>query len=113
MIKTTRRGALKLGLASLAIPFTAGTAKAASHAVHVVQIRNMAFQPSTLQMQAGDRVTFVNMDAAPHTATADNGSFDTGRLGRGDEATLQIVSAGTYSFFCAVHPTMRGQIIAS
>lgn len=108
-----RRQFLKFGLGVAALPVAVKMASAAGHAVHTVEIKNGRFSPATLEMQAGDRVTFINMDRAPHTATADNGAFDTGRLGQGDEATIQITAAGNHSYFCAVHPRMKGRIVAS
>jgi len=77
---------------------------------HIVRIAGHAFSPANLTIAAGDSVTFVNEDGAPHTATANNGSFDTGRLGRGDSATLTFNSAGTFDYFCAVHPSMTAQL---
>lgn len=107
----TRRQVLRLAAAASTLPLLATTARAASHAAsHDVQIANFAFSPANLTISAGDSVTFTNADSAPHTATADNGSFDTGRLSGGQSATLTFSAAGTYSYFCAVHPNMKGVI---
>jgi len=113
MTKTNRRAFLKAGFGALALPMAARTANAASHAVHVVEIKRNKFTPATLEMQAGDSVQFVNLDGAPHTATADNGSFDTGRLRRNEDATVKITDAGEHTYFCEVHPSMKGVIVAS
>lgn len=113
MTNANRRQFLKLGLGVAALPLAASMAGAGGHAVHVVEIRGHKFSPATLRMKAGDRVQFVNLDGAPHTATADNGSFDTPRLAKGEDATIRVASAGEHSYFCAVHPSMKGKIIAS
>ncbi len=110
MSHPTRREVLGLGAALAVAPLAA---RAASHAVHEIVIENFAFTPAELTMQAGDRVRFVNADGAPHTATAGNGSFDTGRLNRGQAAELRISEPGTYDYFCAIHPRMKGSIIAT
>ena len=94
---------------ALAAAILAGPAIAADHQV---SIRGMAFQPATLEVAAGDTVTFTNTGSAPHTATARNGAFDTGRLGTGQSATIRIGSAGTLDYFCTIHPRMTGQITA-
>lgn len=112
MKNANRRQFLKLGLGIAAVPLAAKMASAGGHAVHVVEIKGHKFSPSTLEMQAGDKVQFINMDGAPHTATADNGGFDTGILKKGQDATVQIKKAGAYSYFCAVHPSMKGKVIA-
>ena len=114
MTTTNRRQFLKLSLGAAAtLPVLAQAAKAGGHATLQVEITNFAFQPNVLEMQAGDKVKFVNLDSAPHTATADDGSFDTGTLNNGDEVTIVIEKPGTYSFFCKFHPGMRGEIKAS
>lgn len=114
MKTTNRRQFLKLGLGVAAtLPVLASTAKAGGHKTHQVEISGHAFKPATLEMEAGDKVMFVNLDGAPHTASAENGAFDTGRLNRGEDATITVAKAGTHSFFCKFHPGMRGQIIAS
>ncbi|MEM7719835.1 MAG: cupredoxin domain-containing protein [Pseudomonadota bacterium] len=114
MTVQNRRQFLKVALgAATALPALAATAKAGGHATHQIEITEFAFQPKALKMEAGDKVRFVNLDNAPHTATADNGAFDTGRLNRGAEETVVIEKPGTYTFFCEFHPGMRGEIVAS
>lgn len=77
---------------------------------HVVTIANFKFQPANLTIAAGDSVTFVNKDGAPHTATQNDGVFDTGRLAKNAKSKLTFASAGAFSYFCQVHPGMKGKI---
>lgn len=77
-----------------------------------VQIKGMAFSPNSLSVSAGDTIKFVNRDGAPHTATADDGSFDTGRLSKGQSKTIKISKAGSFGYFCGVHPSMKGKVTA-
>ena len=79
---------------------------------HAVEIRNMSFSVPALEVAVGDTVTFTNSDAAPHTATARDGSFDTGRLTKGQSATVTITGAGTFDYFCTFHPMMKATIVA-
>jgi plastocyanin len=104
----------------IAVPGALGAATLAQSALadghattHTVSIKGFAFEPANLSINAGDTVVFVNEDNAPHTATADNSSFDTGRLSRGASASLTFQNAGTFSYFCAVHPNMKGSITVS
>lgn len=106
MTKITRRNLLALAAAS-PVALAATTARAATHAV---SIEGFAFNPANLTIAAGDIVTFTNNDGAPHTATADNGGFDTGRLNRGDASSIQFDAAGTYSYYCAIHRRMTATI---
>lgn len=113
MTTRNRRQFLQLGLGALALPLIAKAAHAAGHATHVIEIKGHKFSPATLKMQAGDKVQFVNLDGAPHTGTDRGGAFDTGRLNKGNEGTVEITAAGEYSYFCKFHPSMKGKIIAT
>ncbi|MBO6902191.1 MAG: cupredoxin family copper-binding protein [Rhizobiaceae bacterium] len=90
------------------LAFAASSAIAADHAV---EIKGMKFTPASLSVAAGDSITFTNMDAAPHTATAEGGGFDTGRLNKGESATV-TVAAGEHAYKCVFHPSMRGSVTA-
>jgi plastocyanin len=57
-------------------------------------------------------VTFTNEDTAPHTATARNGAFDTGRMSQGESKRVTISTKGTIDYICTIHPMMKAQITA-
>ena len=82
---------------------------AADHAVTIV---GMAFSPAEISVAAGDTITFTNQDSAPHTATALEGAFDTGRLGQGQSATVTVAGAGAFAYKCVIHPSMKGVVTA-
>lgn len=98
---------------SLGLSITALTAQPARAADHQVVIKNMKFAPATLTVAIGDTVTFTNEDGAPHTATAKDGSFETGKLTQGQSATITLSAARTFDYFCSVHTSMKGQITAA
>ncbi|MEK7265287.1 MAG: cupredoxin family copper-binding protein [Pseudomonadota bacterium] len=79
---------------------------------HVVEISNMAFSPSELHVAVGDTVTWINRDLVPHTATADDGAFDSGSLKTGDSWSYVVKDAGETAYSCSFHPAMTGHIIA-
>lgn len=79
-------------------------------ATTAVAIENFAFNPKTLNIKAGSAVTFTNNDDVAHTATADDGSFDTGLLSKGQSKTITFDKKGTYPYFCTPHPKMRATI---
>lgn len=92
-----------------------GNANAAGHAKkadHVVEIKGMAFSPKNLTVKAGETIKFINMDSAPHTASAKDGSFGTGRLKKGESAMVKISTTGDINYFCKVHPSMKGSVTA-
>jgi plastocyanin len=111
MTNITRRMALRLAVSAAAVPLAAKMAFADGHTTtHTVTIQNFTFEPANLMVKAGDTVMFVNEDSAPHTATADNGAFDTGRLNNGQSAAFQFPAAATLTYSCAFHPNMKGSI---
>lgn len=100
-------------LASMAtLPLVAKTASAASHAAPVtVAIEGFAFAPATVEVTKGHAVIWTNADGARHSATADDGSFDTGLLKRGESGEVQFDKPGTYTYFCKAHRNMKGTVI--
>ncbi|MGH9226884.1 MAG: cupredoxin domain-containing protein [Acidimicrobiales bacterium] len=76
----------------------------------VITIENLEFAPSLLRAKVGQAITVQNRDAAEHTVTGVDGSFDTGRFGAGAK-TFMVAKAGRYEYFCAVHPFMAHRII--
>lgn len=95
-----------------AVAFTLALAVPAFAADHAVAIKSFKFDPPMISVAPGDTVTFTNMDGAPHTATAMNGAFDTGRLNKGKSATVTIKSAGSIDYKCNFHPAMKGKVAA-
>ena len=56
-------------------------------------------------------VTFDNKDQAPHTVTADDGSFNSGNLNSGDSWTYTFNTPGTFHYHCAYHTWMTGTVV--
>jgi plastocyanin len=78
-----------------------------------IVIDNFTFDPPTLTIPIGTKVTWVNHDDVPHTATstAKPKQFDSGTLDTDGKFSHVFTAPGTYEYFCAVHPKMTGQII--
>src|ERR1044072_2100161 len=87
----------------------AATQPAATDANEIV-IQNFAFEPATLTVKAGTKVTWVNRDEEPHTATATDKRFNSKVLENGDRFTTEFTQPGTYKYYCALHPKMTGQV---
>ncbi len=71
----------------------------------------MEFTPSSLTVSVGDTVTWTNKHTMTHTATADNGTFDSGNLAPGETFSFTFDTAGTYTYKCNIHLSMTGTII--
>jgi plastocyanin len=75
-----------------------------------VEIVEFTYQPDPVVVQVGGKVIWQNQDTAPHTATADDGSFDTGTIEKGKIGSETFKEAGTFTYFCEIHPTMHGTV---
>lgn len=75
-----------------------------------VQIVEFTYEPDPVVVQAGGKVIWQNEDTAPHTATADDGSFDTGVIEKGKLGSATFKEPGTFTYFCEIHPTMHGTV---
>jgi plastocyanin len=86
-------------------------APAASSDGSTISISDFAFS-STLTVSPGDTITVSNEDGAPHTVTAADDGFDTGRIDPGTSTTFTApTEPGTYNFACSIHPSMQGQLV--
>ena len=83
-------------------------AKHLQASLHLVTMEGLQFSPAALTVQRGERVTWVNHDLVPHTATAASHAFDSQNIPPNASWTLVPRKAGTFSYACAFHPTMKG-----
>ncbi|MCY1312501.1 hypothetical protein D9M70_629280 [compost metagenome] len=72
----------------------------------------MRFTPATLTARRGDKVTWVNKDLVPHTATAVSRAFDSGAIAAGASWSYTVGEAGSIAYTCLFHPTMQGTLVA-
>ena len=75
-----------------------------------VEIVDFAYDPDPVTIEEGGKVIWLNEDSAPHTATADDGSFDTGTLEQGKLKSESFKERGTYPYICTIHPEMQGTV---
>ena len=91
-------------------PAPAAEAAATGETVRV-NIRNLAFQPARIEIEAGTTVVWRNNDQVVHTVTAANGSFDSGSIRPGASWERTFTQPGTYAYICTPHPFMKGTVI--
>lgn len=87
----------------------AGTANMSKR--HVIEITGFSFQPQNLIVSVGDTIVWINKDVAPHTATANDTSWDTGEIKENVIGTLVVNKPEEREYFCSFHPVMRGRLI--
>lgn len=78
-----------------------------------VTINDFAFMPAELRIAPGTTVTWSNEEWAPHTATANDETFDSGRLDQGASFEHSFSEPGMYSYSCTFHPGMVGTIVVT
>lgn len=87
-------------------------ARAAAGGAVTVDITDFKFDPISVTVKAGSKVTWINNDTAPHTATASGaGAFDTGTLKKDDKQAVTLEKPGTYAYICAFHPFMKATVV--
>jgi plastocyanin len=75
-----------------------------------IEIADFAFAPTPIEVSAGTTVTWTNLDPTAHTVRASDGSFDSGTLGSDARFETTFERAGTFAYFCRIHPTMCGSV---
>jgi amicyanin len=78
-----------------------------------VKIDNFSFGPATLTVAAGTTVTWINRDDIPHTvvSTDDPKTFKSKVLDTDEKFSFTFSKAGTYAYFCSIHPKMTGKVV--
>jgi len=80
---------------------------------NTVTIQNFAFNPSTLNVQVGTTVTWINKDTTTHDVVSDTGLFTSGDLTNGMSYNYTFNQTGSFPYHCAIHPYMTGTIVVS
>ncbi|MGH3929790.1 MAG: cupredoxin domain-containing protein [Pseudonocardiaceae bacterium] len=82
---------------------------------HAVSMEGLQFVPALLTIAVGDTVTWTNNDDALHTVTVTDGPeiFESELLNPGDTFSYTFTKVGTYEYYCAVHPDMKGSVVVT
>jgi plastocyanin len=76
-----------------------------------VKIDNFVFGPQAITVHVGTTVTWTNSDDTPHTAVSTDGVFKSKVMDTDEKFSYTLTKAGTYSYYCSVHPKMTGQVV--
>jgi plastocyanin len=74
-----------------------------------VSVVDNSYEPQEVEVSSGTTVNWTNDGDAPHTVTADNGSFDSGNMDSGDDFSETFVEPGRYPYFCEYHGGEGGE----
>ena len=76
-----------------------------------VKIDNFSFGPGTLTVPVGTTVTWTNRDDIPHTAVSTEGAFKSKVMDTDEKFSYTFTKAGTFPYFCSIHPKMTGKVV--
>jgi plastocyanin len=77
-----------------------------------IEIKDFAFNPRTITVKSGEKITWINRDEEPHTIVSVEKQFKKSTaLDTDQEFTITAGAPGTYTYFCSVHPKMTGTMI--
>lgn len=82
-----------------------------SPATPEVQIDNFSFGPETLTVPVGTTVTWINHDDIPHSVVSTDKVFKSKLLDKNEKFSYTFSKAGSYPYFCSIHPKMTGKIV--
>jgi plastocyanin len=99
--------ALALMLAGLAV---AAQAQSTADLIEV-RIDNFSFGPTEVTVPAGTTVTWTNHDDIPHTVVSTDKVFKSKVLDTDEKFSFTFSTAGTYPYFCSIHPKMTGKVV--
>ena len=101
-----------LGITAFGAKHSAGAAQQKPQSAEV-KIDNFSFGPAGLTVSVGSTVTWTNRDDIPHTVVSsdDPKVFKSKVLDTDEKFSFKFDKAGTYSYFCSVHPKMTGKVI--
>jgi plastocyanin len=87
------------------------SAKAPQPASAEVKVDNFSFGPATLTVTVGTTVTWTNRDDIPHTIVSTDKVFKSKVLDTDEKFSFTFSKAGTYPYFCSIHPKMTGSVV--
>jgi plastocyanin len=76
-----------------------------------VNIDNFVFGPQTITVPVGATVTWTNKDDIPHTSVSTEGVFKSKVLDTDEKFSYTFTKAGTYPYYCTIHPKMTGKVV--
>ena len=97
----------------IALPLCAVSSRPVRAADMEVNIENFTFTPKELTVKAGTTIVFRNQDDIPPSVVGAKGEFHSKALDTDELFELTFAKAGTYGYFCGLHPQMQGKIVVT
>lgn len=103
--------AAALLLVALVIRYRLATLRPIDASRVEVKIDNFTFAPTTIHVKLGTQVTWINHDDIPHTVVEENRTFKSAVLDTDEKFTFTPSKAGTYKYYCSIHPKMTAKLV--
>jgi plastocyanin len=107
--------ALMCGITGFSVMAVAGEMKdtgSSGAGQNKIEIKDFAFNPQTITVKSGEKITWINRDEEPHTVVSVEKQFKKSTaLDTDQQFTITADAPGTYTYFCSVHPKMTGTIV--
>lgn len=98
----------------LFVPLVASAANSPAQIVNCTGTAPWCFSPNPIRITAGSTVTWTNTTGPTHTSTSNTGAWNTGNIAPGTTSNaVSFPTAGTFTYHCAIHPSMTGSVIVS
>jgi plastocyanin len=104
-------GAVPVVIAMMLLAGSSSVVPNADPSTAEVKIDNFVFGPQTLTVPVGATVTWTNSDDIPHTSVSTEGVFKSKVLDTDEKFSYTFTKAGTYPYYCTIHPKMTGKIV--
>ena len=98
---------------STAAPAPASTSSSSGSGGVTVKVAGFAFNPTSVTVKKGQKVTWTNSDTAPHNVTSDDGTIQSKDFGQGQSFSFTPTQAGTFAYTCTIHPQMKATLIVT
>jgi plastocyanin len=96
------------------VPLAASAANTSAQIVNCAGTTSWCFSPKPIQIAVCSTVTWTNGTALTHTATSDTAAWGSGNIAPGaTSSAISFLTAGTFTYHCAIHPSMTGSVIVS
>ena len=92
-------------------PSALPAASAAPATAYAIAIKDFAFSPQVLTVQAGTTVTWKNLDDEPHTVRGVDAQIRSDALDQDESYSVKFDKPGTYRYGCSIHPKMSGTVV--
>jgi plastocyanin len=76
-------------------------------------IDNFTFKPDVVTVRVGTRIVWENNDDIPHSIVETTGKFHSPALDTEDKFSFTFDKAGSYEYFCGLHPHMKGKVVVT